>query len=308
MSTPSSRLARTAKPTACALALGAGVLLVGSWADGRNSDPHANLPPTLNLNAAIRDFKAKGEVNGHNDFQAYTGDVRVQLLREALDSDGKPQLNSLRGKNIASPFRDSAGRNINPALASRELGDTVGSLTDGNTSNGFFSEASFRQWYRDDSSVNLTLSVPLTLNRVPNTNRYVFDSAVDEPFRSRGGFFPINSNGWGNYINTGKNFHFTTEIETKFVYERGRGHVFTFTGDDDVWVFINGKLVIDLGGLHSKRSQSISLDRLTWLTDGQPCTLKIFHAERRTNESNFRVETTLTLLPADLPASSPLFD
>lgn len=308
MVTSSSRLARAAKPTACALALGAGVLMIGSWADGSGSDPYADLPPTLNLNATIRDFKAKGEANGHNDFQAYIGDVRVQLVGDTLDSDGKPVISSLRGKNITSPFRDSAGRNINPALASRSLGDTVGTLSNGDGGNGFFSEASFRQWYRDDSSVNLTLSIPLTLKRVANTNRYVFDSAVDEPYKSRSGYFPINSNGWGNYSTTGKNFHFTTEIETKFVYERGKGQVFTFTGDDDVWVFINGKMVIDLGGVHAKRDQSISLDRLTWLTDGQPCTLKIFHAERRTTESNFRVETTLTLLPADLPASSPLFD
>ncbi len=88
--------------------------------------------------------------------------------------------------------------------------------------------------------------------------------------------------------------HFTTEIHTSFQYNGGE--TFTFTGDDDVWVFINKKLVIDLGGVHGNSPGMVALDTLG-LTPGLVYPLDVFHAERHTVQSNFRIDTTICSQP-----------
>lgn len=294
------------------LALLAGSVLASASLPALAADQYAHLPSTLELSATIRDFKAKGQAGGHNDFQAYSGSTTVGLVSDTLGSDGKPVPISLRGMKISTEYKNKNNKNINPALFDAALGDRAGSLVTGDTGNGIFSYDSFNQWYRDVPGVNVSKNINLTMKRVANTNRYVFDSAVDEPYKSLGGFFPINGDLYGNYANNPSgvpsNYHFTTEVETEFVFEKGKGQVFTFTGDDDVWVFVAGKLVIDLGGLHSKKEQTIDLDRLSWLNDGQVYQLKVFHAERRTTESNFRIETTIKLRNVSPPVSTGLYD
>ncbi|HEY0133643.1 MAG TPA: fibro-slime domain-containing protein, partial [Nannocystis sp.] len=74
------------------------------------------------------------------------------------------------------------------------------------------------------------------------------------------------------------------------------GETFTFTGDDDVWVFINKKLVIDLGGVHGNTGGNVALDTLG-LSMGNTYTLDVFHAERHTVQSNFRIDTTICAVP-----------
>ena len=89
---------------------------------------------------------------------------------------------------------------------------------------------------------------------------------------------------------------FTTEAHTAFTYVGGE--VFTFRGDDDLWVFVNGKLAVDLGGLHQQQEETIDFDanrtRLG-IEVGQTYPMDIFHAERHTSESNFRIQTTIDL-------------
>jgi fibro-slime domain-containing protein len=142
--------------------------------------------------------------------------------------------------------------------------------------------ANFNQWYRD-AGVNLAFQVQLPVMR-NGAGDLIFDSDA---------FFPIDGRGFGNQ-GRANNFHFTTIIRSSFTY-RG-GERFDFRGDDDVWIFVNRRLALDLGGLHPAVMGSIDFDREAsrlGLTRGQTYRFDVFHAERRTTESNFRMQTSI---------------
>jgi fibro-slime domain-containing protein len=266
------------------------------------------LSATLELTGVVRDFRERTATGGHPDFEQkpsagfgiYCGNIDLQL-----GADGKPVFTG-NGWKLSKQWRDAANRPICYALYDTDAGDVLGAQGVSN-SGGISSAESFASWYNDVPGVNMSQPLTLTL-LLQDDGSYVFDDKYDPLYSDLGGFFPIEDELFGNPGGSpNRNFHFTFELHTEFTYDASASQIFKFIGDDDVWVFINGELVIDLGGVHSAEQQYVELNRLG-LADGENYTLDFFFAERHRTQSNFRMQTNIALESVELPAVTAAFD
>ncbi len=218
----------------------------------------ADEPGCTVLRAIVRDFAAADQAMGHPDFETFVGiDTSEGLVQPTLGADSKPVytgLCELAGDTIDCPYGQQTT-----------------------------SQAAFEQWYRYEATVNLPHLLELSFEPGPD-GLLSFDSSE---------FFPLDGVGFGQQGEE-HNFQFTTELHAEFVF-RG-GETLTFSGDDDVWVFVNGTLALDLGGVHPARTASVDFEQdaaALGLSLNDVYRLDLFHAERHTLESNFRLETNV---------------
>ena len=154
------------------------------------------------------------------------------------------------------------------------------------------SSESFFGWFHDVPTSNR----PVWLDAAgrPTTLAMTRGGSLERPtyqFRSaNNAFFPIDGLGLDPYYDHGlHNYNFTSEVHVPFTF-RG-GEALTFSGDDDVWVFIGGQLAVDLGGLHGSQTGSVTLDATVatrlGLVVGRVYQISVFHAERHATGSNY---------------------
>lgn len=178
-------------------------------------------------------------------------------------------------------------------------GMTASTLTGGlptagpNIVSGGSSAVNFAKWYTDAPGYNLSQPFSLTLNETtPGSGIYSYASSS---------FFPIDGQLYGNQGRS-HNYHFTLHLQGQLSFgdpTAGSDYSFSFTGDDDLWVFVNGIRFIDLGGVHGASTASFTEETLkaAGLTAGTAYALDIFFAERHTVDSNFNITTSFAITP-----------
>lgn len=252
-------------------------------------------PPEVVLRAKVRDFKEKNPTDTL-DFHPHFNDQNA-CNASALG------INTVQADlDVADPDDGGGfpGDNRTPALA-----DSLGAMA-----RCYNPPERFSDWFADRGpAVNRAFLVDLRFKLDTATGVYQFKDNAFFPIdsgKTYSKFDPADPDPFGHLqtdtvdglILARHNFGFTMELHTEFRYDEGEGQVLTFQGDDDIWVFMNGKRVLDFGGVHPALSGEADLDSLKsilGLEDGMTYPLDFFFAERHTASSSCLITTNMDL-------------
>lgn len=214
---------------------------------------------------------SNGSDGGNEDYNKYRGpsDLSLGIMQKRLGEDSYPIVD--KGKKESSSY-----------LFSTKEG----------TGKEFYSDANylFKQdadgYYEYDSTKNFAQfnknTKEFTVYKVPGSSKDPIDLQQGS---KHGSFFPFNTLGDHKYWDIPKisekspDFHFGMTMSAKFIQPKdgkinGNNMVFEFSGDDDVWVYIDGVLVLDIGGIHNSVSGSIDFAEGTVKVGSNNYTLK----------------------------------
>ena len=177
----------------------------------------------------------------------------------------------------------------------------------------------FRPWAPGDFTIpNYTTPATTTCSNPPSTVDYdtAFKNIVIQdslPFTLvpntlgtyqyyRASFFPLDGRGFGNEVaaGTARTHNYSFSMELHWEFKKIPGLTFQFEGDDDVWAFINNRLVMDIGGIHDATRGSVNVDNLG-LADNKKYMFDFFYCERHVVNSDIRITTNIiTVIPTVL--------
>ena len=215
-------------------------------------------PGSIWLSGTIRDFRGTLDVLGHPDFGLpNTPPVQRWTISPRLDRDGKPSVSK------PQPGASSPQRTIH-------------------------SEDLFATWFRDTPCRNIAMPIKLLMGRVKSYG--YTDQNPTWVYNVKGGSLGMPADRGYNdayYSVTGVtrpcNTSWTVELGCSFEYRKDKGQWLYVSASNDLFIYLDGKLLVDIGGRSQPTTRSVDLNSIAasfGLVDRQRYALKFFVANR----------------------------